>query len=142
MNVYTGASAKLAASLATEGALPAWLAGGAHRSVPRRPLLVLALSGSCLLVALAAGISSTADLIRATSACFIAVYVLSLAAAVSLLTGRLRAAAVVALALVCVVAVFSSTYLLVPAVAALGSLGFRRAAARTDEIFAIRRSTE
>src|SRR6185436_457851 len=34
MNVYTGASAKLAASLAAERALPAWLAGAAQGSVP------------------------------------------------------------------------------------------------------------
>jgi amino acid efflux transporter len=128
MNVYTGSSAKLAASLATERALPAWLAGDAHRSVPRRPLLVLAVAGSCLLLALAAGISSTGDLIRATSACFIVVYVLALASAVRLLAGRLRAAAVAALALICVVAVFSSTFLLVPAVAAAASVGFRYAA--------------
>jgi amino acid efflux transporter len=128
MNVYTGSSAKLAASLATERALPAWLAGDAHRSVPRRPLLVLAVAGSCLLLALAAGISSTGDLIRATSACFIVVYVLALASAVRLLAGRLRAAAVAALALICVVAVFSSTFLLVPAVAAAASVGYRYAA--------------
>src|SRR5258708_32221445 len=32
MNVYLGGSAKLAASLAQEGALPPWLGGDAHRS--------------------------------------------------------------------------------------------------------------
>src|SRR5438270_11241233 len=42
MNVYIGGSAKLAAALASEGALPLWLAGDAHRSVPRRPLLLIA----------------------------------------------------------------------------------------------------
>ena len=63
---------------------------------------------SCSL-ALAAGVSSTADLIRATSACFIAVYVLALASAVRILDGPLRMAAAVALGLVTVVAVFSST---------------------------------
>src|SRR5205085_11574579 len=66
-----------------------------------------------------------ADLIRATSACFVAVYVLALASAVRMLEGRLRLAAAVALALVCVVAVFSSIFLLVPAAAALVSIGFR-----------------
>jgi amino acid efflux transporter len=79
-----------------------------------------------LLLALAAGVSSTADLIRATSACFIAVYVLALASAVRILHGRVRTAAAVALALVTVVAVFSSKFLLVPAAAALVSLGLRR----------------
>jgi amino acid efflux transporter len=119
MNVYTGASAKLAAALAAERALQSWLADDAQRSIPRRPLVVLAATGACFLVLLAAGVSSTADLIRATSACFIAVYVLALASAARILTGRLRAAALVALALISVVAVFSAKFLLVPAFAAL-----------------------
>jgi hypothetical protein len=107
MNVYTGGSARLAAALAQDGALPRWLGGDAYRSVPRRPLFALAVLGTVLLVALAAGISSAADLIRATAACFIAVYVLALASAVRILRGRIRTAAVVALVLVTVVAVFS-----------------------------------
>ena len=93
MNVYMGGSARLAAALAREGALPGWLGGDAQRSVPRRPLVVLGLLGSVLLVALA---------------------------------GRLRVAAAVALALVTVVAVFSSVFLLVPLAAAVLSLGFGR----------------
>ena len=125
MNVYTGGAARLAAALARDGALPVWLGGDAWRSVPRRPLLALAVLGSALLVALAAGLSSTADLIRATSACFIAVYVLALASAVRILRGRIRTAAAVALVLVTVVAVFSSGFLLVPAAATLASVGFR-----------------
>jgi amino acid efflux transporter len=130
MNVYTGASAKLAAALAAERALPSWLAGDAHRSIPRRPLIVLGATSACLLVALAAGISSTADLIRATAACFIAVYVLALGAATRLLSGRLRLAAAAALALMSVVAVFSATFLLVPALAAFVSVAARRTAAQ------------
>ena len=130
MNVYVGSSAKLAAALAAEGALPAWLAGDADRSIPRRPLVVLAVTGVVLLAALAAGIGGTDDLIRATSACFVAVYVLALAAAARILAGRLRVAAVAALALICVVAVFSSVYLLVPAVAALASVALRSMTAR------------
>jgi amino acid efflux transporter len=125
MNVYTAASAKLAAALASERALPAWFAGDAHRSIPRRPLLGLGLTACVLLGALAVGISSTADLIRLTSACFIAVYVLALASAARMLAGRLRATAILALALICVVAAFSSTFLLVPAVAALVCLALR-----------------
>jgi amino acid efflux transporter len=132
MNVYVGGSARLAAALAQEGALPRWLGGDAHRTVPRRPLVVLAVLGSGLLIALAQGISGTADLIRATSACFVAVYVLALASAVRILAGRLRVAAAAALVLVSVVAVFSSAYLLVPVAAALVSIAFtrRRKAAR------------
>jgi amino acid efflux transporter len=145
MNVYTGSAAKLAATLAAERALPGWLGGDAGGSVPRRPLLALAVTGSCLLVALAAGAGSTAGLVRATSACFIAVYLLALASATRMLAGRLRAAALIALALVCAVAVFSSTYLLVPAAAAVVSLALRRmgrvvrAPARRSELVPARR---
>ena len=74
MNVYMGGSAKLAAALAQDGALPRWLAGDAQRSIPRRPLLVLAFTGTLVLLALGAGFSNAADLVRATSACFVAVY--------------------------------------------------------------------
>ncbi len=139
MNVYFGGSARLAAALAQNGALPGWLGGDAGRSVPRRPLFVLALLGVGLLVALAVGISSTADLIRATSACFIAVYVLALASAVRILRGRIRTVAAVALVLVTVVAVFSSSFLLVPAAAALVSLGLRRLARSRSAACVLRR---
>jgi amino acid efflux transporter len=130
MNVYTGAAAKLAAALAAERALPAWLAGDVHRSIPRRPLLALGASAAVLLAGLAAGISSTSDLIRATSACFIVVYVFALASAVRMLTGRLRVAAIVALAPICVVAVFSEWFLVVPGVAAVLVLAIRLRDAR------------
>ena len=127
MNVYLGGAAKLAASLAEEGSLPGWLAAGAPRSVPRRPLALIAALGVALLVALLAGISSTDDLVRATSACFVAVYVLALASAVRILDGAARMAAVAAFALVLVVAAFSSFFLLVPAAAAVVALAVRRA---------------
>jgi amino acid efflux transporter len=130
MNVYTGSVAKLAAALAQERTLPAWIGGDAHRSIPRRPLLVLGALAAVFLTALAVGISSTSDLIRASSACFIVVYLFALTSATRLLGGRLRAAAALSLALVCVVAVFSSAYLVVPAGAALLVLGVRGAAAR------------
>jgi len=138
MNVYTGGSAKLAAALANEGVLPRWLGGDAQRSIPRRPLLVLAIVGTVLLVALGAGFSSAADLVRATSACFVAVYVLSLTSAVRILSGRTRAAAVVSLALVGVVAVFSSTFLLVPLAAAAVALTARLAVPMRNRTFAER----
>ena len=139
MNVYTGAAAKLAAALASDGALPRWFAGGAVRSVPRRPLLALSVTGSFLLAGLAAGFASTGGLVRATSACFIAVYVLALAAAVRLLAARLRVAAGVALALVVVVAVFSSTFLVVPAFAAVVAVATRgHARARVSRWIATR----
>jgi amino acid efflux transporter len=126
MNVYMGGSAKLAAALAQEGVLPRWLAGDARRSVPRRPLLVLGIVGTVVLLALSGGFSSASDLVRATSACFVAVYLLSLASATRILSGRMRTAAIVSLALVGVVAVFSGTFLLVPLASAIVVLALRR----------------
>jgi amino acid efflux transporter len=130
MNVYVGGSAKLAAALAHDRALPRWLAGDGHRSIPRRPLLVLAVVGPFLLLALGAGVSSAADLVRATSACFVAVYLLSLASAVRILNGRIRLAALVSLALVTAVAVFSAGFLIVPLAAAAVALAARHGSRR------------
>jgi amino acid efflux transporter len=130
MNVYTGSVAKLAAQLARDGTLPAWLGRDAQRSIPRRPLLALLVLAAMFLAALAAGVSGTSDLIRASAACFIAVYVFSLASALRLLGGLLRAAAAVSLLAISVVAVFSSVYLTVPAVTALLVLAVRSTAPR------------
>jgi len=118
INVYTASSARLAASLAAAGALPAWLAGDRDRDVPRRPLLVLMVTGPVLLLGLGQGLLTPAAAVRATSACFVAVYVVSLAAATRILTGRDRALAGLATAMVTAVAAFSAWYLLVPLAAA------------------------
>jgi amino acid efflux transporter len=126
MNVYLGAAAKLAASLAAKGALPQWFAGDAERSVPRRPLAVIGPVVLIVLAGLAAGVGSTEDLIRATSALFIAVYILALTSATRILEGRVRAAAVVSLLATLVLAVFSAWFLVVPIVVAGLSLGLRR----------------
>jgi amino acid efflux transporter len=134
MNVYTGSVAKLAAVLAGSGTLPAWLGGDAERSIPRRPLLALFALAAVFLAALAAGISGTSDLIRASAACFIAVYLFSLASAWRLLEGWLRLAAAVSLLSICVVGVFSSVYLTVPAITALLVLGVRRVAPRAQAL--------
>jgi amino acid efflux transporter len=116
MSVYLSGAAKLAAALAEAGSLPPWLAGDAHRSIPRRPLLVVAVVGLPLLAALVAGTGSAGDLVRATSACFVMVYVAATASAVRILRGGARAAALVSCALAVIVALFSGWYLLVPAV--------------------------
>jgi amino acid efflux transporter len=126
MNVYYGGAAKLAASLAQEGALPRWLAGDAHRSVPRRPLAIIAVISVVLLGGLVAGISSTEDLVRATSACFIAVYVLAIGSAIRILDGRIHIAAYLALILTLALGVFSAEYLAVPVVVVVGALLVRR----------------
>ncbi|HSP74532.1 MAG TPA: amino acid permease [Gaiellaceae bacterium] len=125
MNVYLGGAAKLAAAQAERGALPSWLAGDAHRSIPRRPLAVIALIGMLLLGALVAGLGSADGLVRATSACFIAVYVAATASATRILAGAARAAALTAFVLVAVLAVFSAWFLLVPIVSAGVSVALR-----------------
>ncbi len=125
MNVYLGVSAKLAASLATAGELPRWLGVDARLSVPRRPLALIAVVAIVIFGGLVAGIGTTEDLVRATSALFISVYVLALASAVKILGGPVRLAAMAALALTLALAVFSAQFLLVPAVAAAASLLLR-----------------
>jgi amino acid efflux transporter len=126
MNVYLGVSAKLAASLAVAGELPRWLGADAHRSVPRRPLAVIAVVALVIFGALLAGVSSTEDLVRSTSSLFISVYVLGTLSAVKILDGTVRTAGVVALALTLALAVFSAQFLVVPVVVAVGSLLLRR----------------
>src|SRR3954463_2209489 len=129
MNVYIAGASKLIASLGLDGALPRVLAGDSYRSVPRRPLVLLAVPGIVLLGALVAGFSSTDALIRATSACFIGVYVLALLSAVRILEGATRVMAAFTFALVVVLAGFSGWYLAVPAAAALVALGVRQSVA-------------
>jgi len=114
MNVYIGSGAKLAAALAVEHALPAWLAGGSVRSVPRRPLLVLVATAAATFVPLFLGLVGPAAVVAATSACFVGVYLLTLAAARKMLTGPVRVAATVALVLFCMLTPFLRWYLLLP----------------------------
>jgi len=131
MNVYIGGASKLAARLAASGSLPAWLGREAHRSIPRRPLLVVIVTGTLLLAALVAGYANADELVRATSACFIAVYVAATAAAVRILQGAGRAAALVSCAFSVVIALFSGWYLLVPAVSCVCFALIRMGATRT-----------
>jgi amino acid efflux transporter len=132
MNVYMGGSAKLAAALAAERALPRWLAADAYRSVPRRPLVLIGATGVAILSGLVAGLSSTDDLVRATAACFIAVYVLAILSALRILAGRIRLAAAAALVLTLALAVFSAGFLLVPALSAVLAYLLRRSLALRD----------
>ncbi|HEV2591331.1 MAG TPA: amino acid permease [Gaiellaceae bacterium] len=130
MNVYTGSMAKLAAALARDRALPGWLGGDAHRSIPRRPLAVMYVEHLLLLAVLAAGGASASTFVRATSACFVLVYVLALASAARITTGGVRVCAGVALVLIVAVGAFSGWYLLVPAATALLTAALRYTAAR------------
>ena len=120
MNVYIGGAAKLGVALARGGALPAWL-GHSHR----RPLLALSAMGVAVLALLVAQLLHADDLVRATSASFIAVYLLALSAAVRILDGGVRALAAVALLMSVVLAIFSGPFLLYPAAAAALTLALR-----------------
>ena len=80
-----------------------------------------------ILAGLVAGFSSTEALVRATSACFIVVYVLASASAIRILRGRIRAAAFSALVLTVALGVFSAGYLAVPAAVIVVALVLRRA---------------
>jgi amino acid efflux transporter len=83
-------------------------------------------AGTVILGLLAAGVMVADDLVRATSACFVTVYLLSLAAATRFLAGQARTVAAVAFVLVAIVTVFSAAFLAVPAVVAAVTLLARR----------------
>ena len=127
MNVYLGGAAKLAATLAADGVLPAWLAGGGGRKVPRRSLVAIAVIAGALLIGLLADVSTTTDLVRATSALFIAVYVLAIVSAIRILDSHARLAAIASLGGILGLAAFSTDFLAVPLVAAAIALVLRRA---------------
>ena len=93
----------------------------------------IGLVGLPMLAALLAGFTSTDALVRATSACFIAVYVLALASGFRILDGRVRLLALGTLVLTIVLAAFSSWYLLVPAVAGAAAVVLRRALRVADD---------
>jgi amino acid efflux transporter len=131
MNVYMGGTAKLTKALAMEGALPAWLGVG-ERSVPLRPLLLIATTGVVLLGALAVSWLNATELVRATSSLFVAVYVVTIASAVRILRGRARAFALTAVVMVAIIAVFSGAYVLVPLAVAAPALLYRSSKARLN----------
>jgi amino acid efflux transporter len=118
MNAYVAGAGRLAGALADDGAMPRWMAR------PAAPLAVFGVTSVLILVLLAAGLADVEPLIRASSSCFVAVYVAATAAGTRLLAGRVRAAAAVSFALVLVVFAFSGAYLVVPAAAALLAAGF------------------
>jgi amino acid efflux transporter len=118
MNAYVAGAGRLAGALADEAAMPRWMAR------PGAPLAVFAVTSALILALLAAGIADVEPLIRASSSCFVAVYVAATAAGIRLLAGRVRVAAAVSFALVLVVFAFSGAYLVAPAAAALLAAGF------------------
>jgi amino acid efflux transporter len=98
MNTYVAASTRLVGVLA-----------------PRVPALPsFAGVAGVLLVALSVGLLGLDGLMRATSAAFVAVYVVATAAGVRLLGGRARVCAGVGFGVVLVVFAFSGPFMLVP----------------------------
>jgi amino acid efflux transporter len=112
-NAYVAGATRLATALAADGSMPRWMAR------PRAPLAVIGTAGAAILGLLAAGLVDVDPIVRAISACFVAVYVAATAAGVRLLGGRLRAAAALSLALVVVVLAFSGPYIAAPTAVAL-----------------------
>ena len=109
MNAYVAAAVQLSGALAREGA-----------SAPRlgRPTVALgALAGisAALLALLATDVLGTEDLIHASGAAFVAVYVSATAAGTRLLAGPARWAAGIAFAAVVVVFAFAGAFVAVPA---------------------------
>jgi amino acid efflux transporter len=116
MNVYIAGATKLAGAMAAERSMPPWLAR------PRAPLATIAAVAATILALLTVGLVDVEPLVRACSTCFVAVYVPATAAGARLLTGRLRAVAALAFALVLVVLAFSGAYLAVPGALAVAAL--------------------
>jgi len=118
MNVYLAAAAKLIGALASEGKLPPALAVGSDRPIPRRPLIVIAALVSPAFATVLCGVAGTEFFIRATSACFVSVYLLATLSAARILEQRARLCAAISFALVLVLACLSTWFLVVPVTAA------------------------
>ncbi len=126
MNTYVAAAVKLAGALAEDGEAPRALAD------PRKALTGFALVAAALLTPLAIDVLSLDDLIHATNAAFIAVYVTATAAGVRLLDGSARVAPAIAFVAVVIVFAFSGWFVLVPiAISASLRVAARRRRSRT-----------
>jgi amino acid efflux transporter len=109
MNAYVAAAVQLAGALAREGAAAPRLGR------PAVALAALAAISAVLLALLAGDVLGTEDLVHASGAAFIAVYVAATAAGTRLLAGRGRLAAGIAFAAVVVVFAFAGAFVAVPA---------------------------
>jgi amino acid efflux transporter len=109
INVYLAGATRLAGAMAAERSMPESMAR------PRTALAAIGAVSAAILGLLAAGVVGVEPLVRATSTCFVAVYVTAMAAGARLLDGRLRAIAALSFVLVVIVLAFSGPYLAVPA---------------------------
>jgi amino acid efflux transporter len=135
INAYHAAGAKLGAALGRDGSFPEWLAHGSQAGqIPRRSLVLLVSLTSLSLLVVAISGTGVDPLVRAGTASIVAVYALGMMAAVRLLEPRTagRRLAVVALASVGLMVVFTGPYLAWPVGVALAALIYLRFASRRN----------
>jgi amino acid efflux transporter len=113
MNTYVAAALQLIGTLAPRSRI--------------HPLVPFTATSAALLVPLALDLLDVDALLRGTSAAFVAVYVVAMAAGARLLRGAGRIAAAVALVAMLVIFGFSGPYVLVPAVVAIAATASTRA---------------
>jgi amino acid efflux transporter len=130
INTYFAGAAEMGASLARDGSLPAYLGARAGPGgVPRRALALVAVLGLATTVVLAALGRDTDATLLFTTGTFSLVYLLATAAAVRLLRGWGRVAAVVAVLASAGLVVLTGWVVLLPA--GVGGLGMLWAGTRT-----------
>ncbi|MET9800209.1 amino acid permease [Streptomyces sp. NPDC006368] len=134
VNAYIAGGSRLGAALGRDGDLPGWLAkGNKAGEIPKRSLVVLAILTTLLLTAAFILDIRLDPIMTAASACFVAVYVAGLSAAVKLLRGSTAGwlGAIVSLIAVLVVLGFFGWYLLLPAGLFIGAKIFQRCTANS-----------
>jgi amino acid efflux transporter len=131
VNAYTAGITRMAAALGRRSALPAWIGALSPGGLPQRALGVLVLAnGIGLFLAYVAG-WRIADLLPISTSSFIATYVLSMAAAMRLLTGPLRVGAGVSLVACVIVLAFTGGLVLWIVGVTLASLAYTRSRRRS-----------
>jgi amino acid efflux transporter len=125
LNTYTGAFAKLGASLGRDGDLPRWFAKGAEDGeVPRRALLLVAALAAIYLGALIATGFDLTPFILINTSCMVTVYALGMLAAVRLLRRWSLGwwLAILSCVLVAGLLVLAGVHLLIPAILCTAAL--------------------
>jgi amino acid efflux transporter len=129
-NAYISGAAAMAGQLAQAG-------GGSHGSAPRRRLLAaIGAAGLLLITGYGLRLVGTAALVAVPTALFLAVYLGAMVAAVRVLRGPVRVAALPAALAVAVMLAFCGWALAVPAAIALAAGGRARADARRQRMSA------
>jgi amino acid efflux transporter len=126
VNAFVAATSRLGYALARDGSFPRPLARLDARGVPRVSVAAVALwAGVALGIAYAAGWGAE-ELLVVPNSLVLITYILGMAAALRLLSGRNRALAALALLLSLVLVPFAGVALVLPAVVALAAVGYRR----------------